>query len=423
MKNFIPFFLGALVSIVYAQGQLEVEAPFVPLSCLRSFISFSGGQSPYTLSVLAEDTRNVLDSFTVTNSPYLWSIPNAAGRQLRFSIKDATGATAESDAFIVQNDPNFTCSTRFPGEASSSLSSNVAANTASSDVSNTAPGTASSTTSNNAAPNTAAPLSVSQPGGAQSTTTRVGAQSSTSSSQSHNSSAVPLAIFIVIPIVFFLIVIGVIITAIIMLRKCRGNRFGISFSAGVGGHRSQPTNAKLNEIDPYPQPIQKDSYGNGGFVGGFSHTVDNSPDPSVYFPPSTYPPSTYNNPLPYNPVATSRDDHGSLLVPTYPASSVHNTPLSYSPATVSGDDHGDPSVPNYPIPSTQDNPPMFAAPVDEHQTAVVPTNAIPSTDIKASYRNPVANYSEDGSLRAPTYPASSSYHQPPPSYRGPGSTY
>ncbi|KAG8792781.1 hypothetical protein FRC17_008527 [Serendipita sp. 399] len=93
---FILFLLGAWASNAYAQGQLQVEAPFIPVACLSSFINFSGGQSPYSLSILDAGTRNTLGSFTVTQSPYLWSIPNAAGRQLLFRIEDATGANAES---------------------------------------------------------------------------------------------------------------------------------------------------------------------------------------------------------------------------------------------------------------------------------------------------------------------------------------
>ncbi|KAG8838198.1 hypothetical protein FRC18_005696 [Serendipita sp. 400] len=92
---------------------------FVPLACLDTFIRFSGGTPSYTLKILAADTRKVLDSFVVTNSPYLWSIPNAADRLLLFSITDALGVIAESDVFIVQRDSHFDCEDTFPGEASS----------------------------------------------------------------------------------------------------------------------------------------------------------------------------------------------------------------------------------------------------------------------------------------------------------------
>ncbi|KAG8756823.1 hypothetical protein FRC14_002626 [Serendipita sp. 396] len=105
-------FLGGLTCKTYA---LQVDVPFVPLACLDTFIRFSGGTPSYTLKILAADTRKVLDSFVVTNSPYLWSIPNAADRLLLFSITDALGVIAESDVFIVQRDSHFDCEDTFPG--------------------------------------------------------------------------------------------------------------------------------------------------------------------------------------------------------------------------------------------------------------------------------------------------------------------
>ncbi|KAG8783084.1 hypothetical protein FRC15_005830 [Serendipita sp. 397] len=93
-------FLGGLTCKTYA---LQVDVPF------------SGGTPSYTLKILAADTRKVLDSFVVTNSPYLWSIPNAADRLLLFSITDALGVIAESDVFIVQRDSHFDCEDTFPG--------------------------------------------------------------------------------------------------------------------------------------------------------------------------------------------------------------------------------------------------------------------------------------------------------------------
>ncbi|KAG8827487.1 hypothetical protein FRC19_002940 [Serendipita sp. 401] len=330
--NFLsPLLLVAtLASKAYAQGQLQVEAPFVPLACLTSFITFSGGQSPYDLSVLAADTRNTLDTFTVTNSPYLWSIPNAANRQLLFSIRDASGATAESGIFIVQNDPHFTCTTTFPGEASS-ISSSTSSTLSTSSI-------LSSTT---LPPSSSAPTSAS-------TTTRTGAQTSSTTSQGTGGSSHQFPIHIIIPIAVSIFIVTFIIVFYIRRRTLRGTFVEVTINAEPDVRMSNLGREHTDEFaqsrGPSPRSSLQSSRHVGRVGGGFEYYTENSNSsstPGIHSPPiGNHHPSFNYNPFLYPMTPTQGEGYGTTT--TMPFPTLPNQPI-YEPPPPEYQDHAQPS--------------------------------------------------------------------------------
>jgi len=146
MKSYVFSILSAALFVVGASAQLTVNTPTNVISCTALQITFSGGTPPYIISVHPGATPNAdaLVTFpNVTGSPFTWTAVNyASGTSLDLTIRDSTGASAQSAPFSVQSGGSTSC---LNGTASGSNA--PAASTGSPPTTATTPGTTSTTSS------------------------------------------------------------------------------------------------------------------------------------------------------------------------------------------------------------------------------------------------------------------------------------
>jgi hypothetical protein len=113
MKSYIFAIISAALFVAGVSAQLTVNTPVNVVSCTALQITFSGGTPPYILSVHPGATPNdpALATFSnVTGSPFSWTAVNfASGTSLDLTIRDSTGATAQSAPFTVQSGGSTTC--------------------------------------------------------------------------------------------------------------------------------------------------------------------------------------------------------------------------------------------------------------------------------------------------------------------------
>ncbi|KAF9500123.1 hypothetical protein BDN71DRAFT_1441235 [Pleurotus eryngii] len=165
----------AVLALAQTTG-FTINTPTNPVQCQPLLISWVGGQGPFFLSVRNGDDPSGPAIADLGEQPagatsFSWQRVNfQANTRLGFSLRDQTGATAQSAAVTVQAGPDNSC---LNGGSSSSVSGSDSASGTTS-TSAAAPGT--TTTSAPAAPTTTAP-------GATSTTAAVTSGASTSASR------------------------------------------------------------------------------------------------------------------------------------------------------------------------------------------------------------------------------------------------
>ncbi|KDQ24858.1 hypothetical protein PLEOSDRAFT_174441 [Pleurotus ostreatus PC15] len=159
----------AVLALAQTPG-FTINTPTNPVQCQPLLISWVGGQGPFFLSVHNGDDPSGPAIADLGEQPagatsFSWQrVTFQANTRLGFSLRDQTGATAQSAAVTVQAGPDNSC---LNGGSSSSGSDSASGTTSTSAA---APGTTSSAP---AAPTTTAP-------GASSTTAAVTSGTSTS---------------------------------------------------------------------------------------------------------------------------------------------------------------------------------------------------------------------------------------------------
>jgi len=133
MKSYIFSIISTALLVVGVSAQLTVNTPVNVISCAPLQISFTGGTPPYIISILPGATPDgtALATFTnVTGSPFTWTAVNyAAQPSLGITLRDGTGASAQSAAFTVQTGGSTSClngtasGSNAPGAATTAASS------------------------------------------------------------------------------------------------------------------------------------------------------------------------------------------------------------------------------------------------------------------------------------------------------------
>ncbi|KIJ69273.1 hypothetical protein HYDPIDRAFT_185116 [Hydnomerulius pinastri MD-312] len=97
--------LGCFVAVVAAQGILVINTPANVVECEPTLITWSGGEAPYFLVVLPAgqpDAAPIENLGEQTGHSLTWVANVAAGTDLGLTLKDSTGAIAQSAPFTVQ---------------------------------------------------------------------------------------------------------------------------------------------------------------------------------------------------------------------------------------------------------------------------------------------------------------------------------
>ncbi|KZP23822.1 hypothetical protein FIBSPDRAFT_1042667, partial [Athelia psychrophila] len=134
--------------VASALGQaLTINTPSNVVECEPTLLNWTGGVPPYFLSIQPgnQPSAAALESLgTQTGNSYTWSTDIAAGTSIGLSIRDSTGATAQSAAFTI----NAGCKCPLaPASPNSYLLSHVASACLSSSAAGSATGSASASSS------------------------------------------------------------------------------------------------------------------------------------------------------------------------------------------------------------------------------------------------------------------------------------
>ncbi|KAN0120674.1 hypothetical protein V8E52_003943, partial [Russula decolorans] len=113
MKSYIFTIISAALFVAGVSAQLTINTPTNVISCAPLQITFTGGTPPYIISIHPGATPNdsPLATFSnVTASPFTWTAVNyASGTSLDITLRDNTGASAQSAPFSVQSGGSTSC--------------------------------------------------------------------------------------------------------------------------------------------------------------------------------------------------------------------------------------------------------------------------------------------------------------------------
>ncbi|KAI6154845.1 hypothetical protein BKA82DRAFT_4072159 [Pisolithus tinctorius] len=133
MKFFITTLVAALVASAPAVlAQLTINTPANVVECEPTQLTWSGGQTPYYLSLVpaGQPSATPLMQFPNQNgTSYTWMVDLQAGTNFNIALKDGTGATAYSDIITVQAGSSTSCATASVSGASATSGSTAAATT------------------------------------------------------------------------------------------------------------------------------------------------------------------------------------------------------------------------------------------------------------------------------------------------------
>lgn len=94
-----PSLLPRLLSYLYSALGQQINTPATLTTCVPAALTWTGGQSPYYLSVLpgGQASGTPLESFgEQTGTSYTWTVNLAAGQAITLALTDSTGKTGES---------------------------------------------------------------------------------------------------------------------------------------------------------------------------------------------------------------------------------------------------------------------------------------------------------------------------------------
>ncbi|KZT51379.1 hypothetical protein CALCODRAFT_503585 [Calocera cornea HHB12733] len=113
MKSVLALAAFAVAAFAQTAGNLTVSTPSSLVTCQPALITWSGGVSPYFLSVLpgGQTSASALESFpTQTGSSYTWpKVDIQAGTLITIQIRDGQGNIQYSSPVTIQAGPDTTC--------------------------------------------------------------------------------------------------------------------------------------------------------------------------------------------------------------------------------------------------------------------------------------------------------------------------
>ncbi|KAJ3491766.1 hypothetical protein NLI96_g436 [Meripilus lineatus] len=188
MKAFTSLIATALFA-TSAVAQFMINTPANVVVCQPTLLTWTGGTPPYFLrqmhlpflsdSILPGATPGgeALQQFTgLTDTSFRWSTNIAAGTFIGLTLRDNTGATAQSAPFTINSGPDTSCLSSSAGPSSTGADTSAAGSTT--------PGTTPSTT-----PATSPAPSATSPVTTPASSTRPSSASSGSVSRSGSSSS------------------------------------------------------------------------------------------------------------------------------------------------------------------------------------------------------------------------------------------
>jgi len=178
---FVSLVVAVLAAGVNSQNQLTINTPQNVVECEPILLTWLGGTPPYFLSILpgGQPGAAAVEDFGQQNGTSLtWNANVAAGTSLGLTLRDSTGATAESAAFTVLAGSSSACVTQPPSTSAGAAVPTTAT-----------PGGTSSTAP---AGTTTAPAGTTT---TKSSTTTTGTGTTGSSSPTSKSGAMPTALF------------------------------------------------------------------------------------------------------------------------------------------------------------------------------------------------------------------------------------
>ncbi|KAG1835241.1 hypothetical protein EV424DRAFT_1359723 [Suillus variegatus] len=122
----------ALVSAVPVVFGLTINTPANVVECQPILFSWSGGQSPYYLTLVpgGQSMASPIKSFaTQTGTSYTWNVDLQANTIFNIALKDSTGNVAYSDIVTIMPGSDTSCLNTTVDEGGSSSGSAVASGT------------------------------------------------------------------------------------------------------------------------------------------------------------------------------------------------------------------------------------------------------------------------------------------------------
>ncbi|KZO91561.1 hypothetical protein CALVIDRAFT_558083 [Calocera viscosa TUFC12733] len=113
MKSVLALAAFAVAAFAQTAGNLTVSTPSSLVTCQPALITWSGGVSPYYLSVLpgGQTSATALESFpTQTGTSYTWpKVDIQGGTSITIQIRDGQGNIQYSSPVTIQAGPDTTC--------------------------------------------------------------------------------------------------------------------------------------------------------------------------------------------------------------------------------------------------------------------------------------------------------------------------
>ncbi|KAF7797105.1 hypothetical protein EIP86_008297 [Pleurotus ostreatoroseus] len=138
-------FVAVSAAIVGSRAQFQINTPGTEVQCVPTQFTFSGGsgviQTPDANGAIEQEIDNI------QSSPISWSTNITGSIQLGLTLRDSTGASAQSGVFTVQAGSDSSCLTTSGGATDSSSASATDSSTDSSAASSTDSSTGSETSS------------------------------------------------------------------------------------------------------------------------------------------------------------------------------------------------------------------------------------------------------------------------------------
>ncbi|KAH7926305.1 hypothetical protein BV22DRAFT_1033021 [Leucogyrophana mollusca] len=95
-----------------AQSVLVINTPAIVLECEPTLLTWSGGKSPYFLTVNpgGDPSSPALECLgEQTGTSYTWTVNIASGTSVGLELRDSTGDVAYSAPFTIQPGTSTTC--------------------------------------------------------------------------------------------------------------------------------------------------------------------------------------------------------------------------------------------------------------------------------------------------------------------------
>ncbi|MFE4800292.1 hypothetical protein ACFRFL_36020 [Streptomyces sp. NPDC056708] len=103
---------GTTAAQAPATEGLTINTPSNPVVCQPLTITWSGGQAPYQLELLPGNESGAAplrDFGQQEGTAYTWTVDVPPNTSVGLTLRDSTGATAQSAPFTIQAGPDTSC--------------------------------------------------------------------------------------------------------------------------------------------------------------------------------------------------------------------------------------------------------------------------------------------------------------------------